>query len=61
MGDLGPELLIESRRRNLVALRTKKKSARGVLQARRDITLRQQSEVRNAHGCWTEAMQDPVS
>jgi len=25
MGDLGPELLIESRRRNLVALRTKKR------------------------------------
>ena len=32
MGDLGPELLIESRRRNLVALRTKKESTRGVLQ-----------------------------
>ena len=29
MGDLGPELLIESRQRNLVALRTKKQSTRG--------------------------------
>jgi hypothetical protein len=56
-----PELLIESRRRNLIALRTTKESARGVLQARRDSTLRHLSEVQDAHGCWTGAMQDPVS
>jgi hypothetical protein len=32
MAELGQELLIESRRRTLVALRAKKESARGVLQ-----------------------------
>jgi hypothetical protein len=37
MGDLEPELLIESRRRNLVALRTKRVSAEDVLQARKYI------------------------
>jgi hypothetical protein len=52
-GELGPELLIESRQRNLDALRTNKESARGVWQARRDIILRQLSEVRYAHVCWT--------
>jgi hypothetical protein len=56
MKELGPELLTESRRRNLGALRTKKESASGVLQARRDVTLRQLSEVRDTHGCWTGAL-----